>query len=702
MKRIRLLVAVGLVILAAALNGYVYFVLRPRAIQSETLEMERLARIYAQDTARAVEEIVSALYLAKYQYFQNRDDRPAVFELLREVTRAIPYVRAVGLVDATGQAMHSSRSPEPLNVNIADRDYVAHFLNGSRDHYFISGPVKNMVDGRWQFTIAIPVMETGDQLHGVITAVVDPGLYSNSIAEIALPQDYVTLLDRDFRVMARIPNRESTLGASLAAAEIYRDLTTSKTGAVASVYANVFTGEQRIGAARRILSENLVISTSRSLDLALDDWRRTANIVFAVSVSMVLLGLAVIQIIWRNLVAMEKSKNQLALVNAQLQQETLKAERLLSVKSDFLATMSHEIRTPMNGVLGMAQALENMKMDDTMREMVSVIRDSAESLLTVINDILDFSRLEAGKLQIEVMSVALPALLKHVENVFLPACLQKGLTLRVEIDGAVPASIQSDHVRLRQVLMNLVGNAVKFTDAGGITIRLSMQQRSQGPYVLFEVEDTGPGIPESAIGQLFQRFTQADASIARKFGGTGLGLAISRLIVDLMDGEIGVSNRPQGGARFWFAVPAEMTERGVPAPVAAAAPRPPRALTEVSVLYVDDNRVNRQTMQAILAPVGVRFTAVDSGQACLDLLAHRHFDIILLDIHMPDMDGFEVLRRLRRLPNGETCPVYAVTADVMPEAVARYEQSGFSGVIAKPVMIDQLIAAIAGGAVKAA
>jgi two-component system sensor histidine kinase/response regulator len=696
MKRIRLLVAVGLVILAAALNGYVYFVLRPRAIQAETQDMERLVRIYAQDTTRAVEEIVSALYLAKYQYFQNRDDRQAVFELLHEVTRAIPYVRAVGLVDATGQALHSSRGPAPLNVNIADRDYVAHFLNGGRDHYFISGPIKNVVDGRWQFTIAIPVVETGDRLHGVITAVVDPGLYSNSIAEIALPQDYVTLLDRDFRVMARIPNRESALGTSLAAAEIFTDLAASRTGAVSAVYANVFTGEQRIGAARRILSDHLVISTSRSLALALHEWRRTANIVLVVSVSMVLLGLALSQIIWRNLMAVERSRTQLAALNAQLQQETLKAERLLSVKSDFLATMSHEIRTPMNGVLGMAQALESMKMDDTMREMVSVIRDSAQSLLTVINDILDFSRLEAGKLQIEVMSVALPTLLKHVENVFLPACLQKGLALRVEIDSAVPASIQSDHVRLRQVLMNLIGNAVKFTEAGGITIRLSMQQRSQEAYVLFEVEDTGPGIPEPAIGSLFQRFTQADASIARKFGGTGLGLAISRLIVDLMGGEIGVSNRPQGGARFWFAVPADMAERDASAPAAVVARHPTRPLSELSVLYVDDNRVNRQTMQAILAPVGVQFTDVDSGQACLDLLVHRHFDIILLDIHMPDMDGFEVLRRLRRMPNGQTCPVYAATADVMPEAVARYEQSGFSGVIAKPVMIDQLIAAIAG------
>jgi len=694
MKILRITILSFLIMLTVALNAYSYFVMRREALRLELSELEHLVRIYAQDTTHAVEEIVAALEIAKYQYLEADKNREKIFEILNGVKAKIPYVRVIGLTDATGKVAHSSRGIVPPDVSLADRDYVAYFLDGGRERYFISGPAKNLVDGEWQFNVSVPIKTGTGKLIGVITAVVDPTLYSASVAEIAAPGDFVTLLYRDYRVMARVPKLESALGNSLRSAQIYRDLEASATGAASGEYSNVFTGEKRLGASRRILAGALAISTSRGLDIALADWRRTALIILSVSVAVLVLGIVLIEMVWRNLVAEQKTGRAVSSLNNQLMQETARAERLLHVKSEFLATMSHEIRTPMNGVLGMAQALQMMKLDDDIRDMVSVIKESAENLLGIINDILDFSRLEAGQMRVEIMSIQVRKLVKSLEDVFTPACRQKSLQLRIHVDDEVPEYIESDHIRLRQVLMNLIGNAVKFTDQGIVDVRVSLKMRDGASMLLFKIEDTGPGLPAAAIDSLFERFVQADASIARKFGGTGLGLAISKRLTELLEGRIGAENRAEGGARFWLELPCEpMGETEMPQLVK---PNSAQVIRGMSVLFIDDNQVNRKAMQALLKPFGVALTLVDSGREAVELCRTRSFDVILLDIHMPEMDGFETLLQFRRLPQPPSCPIFAVTADVMPEAVAHYKSAGFNGVLAKPLMVDALVDTIAG------
>ena len=368
------------------------------------------------------------------------------------------------------------------------------------------------------------------------------------------------------------------------------------------------------------------------------------------------------------------------------------AEAASRAKSSFLATMSHELRTPLNGVLGMAEALTNERLTDAQRERVAIIRRSSESLLAVLNDLLDLSKVESHALELEIGEFDLEQLVRGVVASYEPLASKKGLSFACVIAEAARGAYLGDSARIRRILYSLADNAVKFTEDGGVTLSVDRE----GGEVVFRFDDSGIGIADDHMGRLFEGFYQADGSLSRRHGGAGLGLAICSELSALMGGGVEAASELGAGSTFIVRLPL------APAPGRAQAPSEPRRRDkaqprELRVLAAEDNDTNQLVLKTLLAQAGVDITLVENGRAALDAWEAQTWDIILMDIQMPVMDGVAAARAIRdrEAATGRArTPILAVTANAMTHQVAEYAAAGIDGMVAKPIDLIALFSAM--------
>lgn len=635
----------------------------------------------------------------------------AVHLMLKDKLSGLPQLDAITMIDPEGNLINFSRYWPIPPVNVADRDYFRALKSHPEMKSFISIPVRNRGDGSWTIYLARRVNGPNGRFVGLVLGAMTLKYFEDFYRKV-LPGEgsAISLIRDDGTLLVRYP-RSDAVGKSFPANGGQIALQGGMRGIIRQV--SPVDGEMRIKAATRVRNFPLVVLTTMTESAALGNWPS-----IALTVSLITAGCAAAVAFaamaagrwWKQQHALtlareEHSKAENARIAAEaelLRERERSADAANRAKSNFLAVMSHEIRTPMNAVLALTDTLLDGKLDPEKREIVETIRDSGDNLLRLLNDILDYSKMEAGRITLENLPFSPAALSQGVLSIMGRRASAKGLSITETTEPNLPATLLGDAGRIRQVLLNLVSNAVKFTNAGGVTLATRCLERGAAAATMeWVVSDTGIGIPPEKIVKLFDDFSQADSSITRRFGGTGLGLAISKRLVDQMGGIISVESTEGKGTKFRVRLPL---------PISANLPETSQEpvdgeerLREVlrargkraRVLLAEDNPTNQFVMAQLLKNFDIEITMAGDGLQAVEAAASGAPDLIFMDMQMPEMDGLEATRAIRKRGGRlGVVPIIALTANAYPEDVRACRDAGMNDFIVKPIKKERLVSAL--------
>jgi signal transduction histidine kinase/DNA-binding NarL/FixJ family response regulator len=667
--------------------------LRESTLQTAEADLARYSLTLAENADRSFKSLDLVLssvgdYLARRgvtdsaSYRRLTSDQETHF-LLKEKIAGLPQVDAVTMIDADGKLINFSRYWPIPDVDVSDRDYFKALRDDPTLERFISAPVLNRGSGTWNIYVVRRLNDPKGQFMGLLLGAMSLQYLENFFGSTSRSLDTsISLAREDGTLLVHYPptdqiGQPSSGGGqrALAAGGIIREISTRDK-------------RMRLRAARMLPNYPALVSVTQTEESALRGWRGLATLLGSMSLIS-----AIVVLLAASMIARWWNRHE---------QLTHAAEAANAAKSTFLAMMSHEIRTPMNAVLGLATTLLETNLDTEQRCFVLAIHNAGDNLLEILNDILDFSKLEAGELSLEHIAFSTEALVQNTLSVIGPRASAKDLTIRNVKDETIPPAVIGDAGRIRQVLLNLVSNAVKFTATGEVVVTTRCITRDdRQATVEWAVSDTGIGIAQHKIGSLFVNFVQADTSINRRFGGSGLGLAICKRLIEQMGGEIKVASMQGQGSTFSFQLTLPIAEDVVApeqndqATYATLKERIGAFGRPLRVLIADDNPTNRLVAAKMLKDFDIQTDTACDGTEAVTAANRFNYDLILMDVRMPEMDGLQATRTIRaRGERQSAVPIIAFTANAFAEDVKACQEAGMNDFVVKPARKRAMVEAM--------